>query len=232
MTSLAERLNEAFTKAKKTQPHLTKAQLAKHCGVRPSTVTDWFKGTTRSISGNDGLKVAELLGVSATWLIAGIGAMYENTQDEALNPINDLPADLIGISLYTVEFLPEICDPNDFVLTKQLSCEKIWYSESWFRERGLAPVNCKCLIVRDSSQEPMIWDGDTIMVDCSKKPIVSGKIYAFVLNRQMHIKYLYPMLDGSLLVKSLNPGIPDEIIKKATPRIIGRVRHREGSRLL
>lgn len=78
---------------------------------------------------------------------------------------------------------------------------------------------------------PLIWDEDIILVDSSEQTITSGKIYAFCAGAQIHVKYLYSMIDGSILVKSLNPAIPDEKIKvkeMKNIRLIGRVRQRTG----
>ena len=79
--------------------------------------------------------------------------------------------------------------------------------------------------------EALICDRDTILVDCSENEIIPGKIYAFSINGSMRVKFLQPMLDGSLLVKSYNPDYPDEILKAcdlSTFNLIGRVRDRSG----
>lgn len=50
-STLSARLTEALDEAKEKDPTKSKSGLAKFCGVRPSTVTDWFSGKTRGITG-------------------------------------------------------------------------------------------------------------------------------------------------------------------------------------
>lgn len=78
-SELFERLSEALEEAKTKDPTKSKSGLAKFCGVRPSTVTDWFSGKTRGITGAAGPKAADYLGVSTTWLLSGVGEKHSQS---------------------------------------------------------------------------------------------------------------------------------------------------------
>ena len=93
MSTLSTRLAEALEAAQLTAPYKNKAGLAKHCGLSPSSMTDWFSGKTKAINYKHALRAAEYLGVNASWLAEGIGAMrstsvqvYEDTGEGATLP--------------------------------------------------------------------------------------------------------------------------------------------------
>lgn len=71
--TLAERLKLAMA----GPPKVTNSALAKACGVKPPSVTDWCSGRTKTIEAAHLLKAAEFLGVRAKWLVEGIGPMRE-----------------------------------------------------------------------------------------------------------------------------------------------------------
>lgn len=72
ISSLAERLKEAMSGPKK----VTGAALAKACGIKPPSVSDWLSGKSKSMDGNNLIDASELLGVRAKWLIKGIGPKF------------------------------------------------------------------------------------------------------------------------------------------------------------
>ena len=82
--------------------------------------------------------------------------------------------------------------------------------------------------------EPLIYDGDTILVDCTPRNIIAGKVYAFCLAGELRVKILYPMLDGTMLIKSVNPDVSDERLSTdelSSFRLVGRVRDRSGGEM-
>ena len=231
MSTLAERLCESLEQAKTSAPHKSKSGLARFCGIKSPSVSDWFSGRTKKLEYSNVVKAAEYLGVSAEWLQTGEGQMHapsvgivSTDEDETMENIG-----LIGIPEYRVTFgCGEFPEPTYEELTES---EKAWYRPEWFQQRHINPNNCKRFKVHGTSMEPMIWDRDTILVDCTPQEIYDGKIYAFCVNGQMRVKFLFPRLDGSILVRSFNPDVKDEVIDACdmnTFRLIGRVRDRSG----
>lgn len=230
MSTLEERLNEAFAQAKESNPKISKSGLARACDVRPSSVTDWFNGRTREMTAINAQKAALYLGVSSAWLSTGKGSMRSS-----------------GISVFDEG---DALDDNKYVEIPEYSvtcsagpgCEVIFeevsdsnparYRRSWFQSRGINPDHCKRFKMHGDSMEPLLWDGDTILVDCGAKEVLDGKIYAFMIRGSMRVKILHPLLRGGYLVQSLNPGIPDETLDDGDLdafTLIGRVRDRSGS---
>ena len=105
------------------------------------------------------------------------------------------------------------------------------YRRDWFISRGTKPEHCKRFKVHGDSMVPILFDGDTILCECSQQKIVSGKIYAFGFGDEMRVKRLYTRLDGGLLVCSENPQVKDEEISPSEMSqfvLIGRVIDRSG----
>lgn len=233
MSTLAERLTYAFDKAKEVCPFKSKAGLARHCNVKPPSVTDWFNGKTKSLSYENAIKAAEYLEINVQWLLGrdtdihsqSVGVVYEGSNENE-------EKDLIAIPEYEITFgAGSHPDPTFSEISESV---KAYYRPEWFARRGINPDNCKRFKVSGCSMEPMIWDGDTILVDCKPQKIVAGRVYAFGHGGEMKVKILYPMLDGSIVVKSYNPEVKDEQLLPCDLSsfvLIGRVRDRSGGEM-
>lgn len=229
MTSLADRLTYALSEAKKNRPDLSKSLIAKYCGVRPSTVTDWFSGKTLTISRPYGEKTAELLSVSSTWLISGSGNPYDRKVDKQ-NDNQTVPKGFVAITEYQIEVNGEKAKEISFVARN--NGRTAWYSLAWFHDQHLNPNYCKLFEITDCSMEPLIWEKDLILVDCSNQEIIPGKTYAIYCQNRLFIRYLYPQPDGSFVAKSVNPTIPDTFLSSSLMfTLVGRVRERSGDKL-
>lgn len=78
MSSLKDRMVEALAYRKtlaKTPWDITQAGLAKFCGVKAASVSNWFSGETKSLKGDTAIKAAKYLCVRPEWLTAGVGPM-------------------------------------------------------------------------------------------------------------------------------------------------------------
>lgn len=229
MTTLAERFKQALEHAKESAPYKNKSGLARACKVTPSSVTDWFSGRVKTLNFEVANLAASYLNVSSRWLASGTGEMLSPAV-EAFDDEDDFDDDdFVEIPEYEAR-----CAAGDkcAVYYEELKDSiKARYRRSWFQARQINPENCRRFKVHGTSMEPFIWDGDTILVDCAPQQIMGGKTYAFMLHGDMRVKMLYPLMKGQLLVKSLNPDVPDETLGDEdlnTFELIGRVRDRSG----
>lgn len=233
MSTLAERMKLALDEAQKAAPHKSKAGLARAAGVRAASVTDWFNGKTKSLTYGNAIQAAAYLDVSAQWLASGEGNMHSPSV-EAFDEDDALDEDeFVEIPEFEARFAAG--ERNAVYFEEVTESIKARYRRSWFQARQINPNNCRRFKVRGTSMEPFIWDGDTILVDCTPQPILGGKTYAFMLNGDMRVKILYPLMSGKLLVKSLNPDVPDETLDENQLdgfQLIGRVRDRSGDGML
>lgn len=72
------------------------------------------------------------------------------------------------------------------------------FSRSWLRDQGLDPAKLNAIVVTGDSMEPLLRDGDEILVDCTPRPLCDG---VYVVR-----------LDDTLLVKRIDAGRPDRIM--------------------
>ena len=230
MTTFNDRLREAFAIAHDKDPKITKTRLATFTGVTPSAVSAWFSGQSKSISPENVSAVAKYLGVSERWLANGTGEM---TLGKVHEQSDDIDEDLfVRIPEYAVTFSCGDDIEGDGITYDELTdTVDAYYSREFFQKRGINPENCKVFITQGDSMEPLICDGDRILVDTSPQDIISGKIYAFLLHGKLRVKFLYPLLRGGIQVHSYNENYPDETLTDEdldTFRLIGRVRDRSG----
>ena len=72
LNTFAERLVDAM----KGPPKVTGVALAKACGVKPPSVSDWRTGASKSPEGSHLLAAAKKLGVRPEWLADGVGPKH------------------------------------------------------------------------------------------------------------------------------------------------------------
>lgn len=73
MTTLSERLKKAMA----GPPEVTPADLARACGVKQPSVSDWLSGRTKKLEAANCLAAAEFLDVRYWWLASGKGPMRD-----------------------------------------------------------------------------------------------------------------------------------------------------------
>lgn len=110
------------------------------------------------------------------------------------------------------------------------------YRLDWFSNQHLDPRHCKRFKVTHNSMEPLLYSGDSMLVDLTDNDIehiTDGKVYAIRYGNALRVKRLYKQLNGSLILKSENPEYADERIEAADIdeyiTIIGRVRDKSGT---
>lgn len=78
-TLLKDRLDIAMRDAS-----VIAADLARACGIKPASVSDWITGKTKTIKGANLLAAARLLGVTPEWLSTGRGPRTAPGRDSQL----------------------------------------------------------------------------------------------------------------------------------------------------
>lgn len=232
MTSLSERMLSALADAQKNDSYKSQAGLARACGIKTPSVSGWFTGKTKNLTFENAVKAAAYLGVSAEWLATGEGDMH-SASVIAVDEFDDLDDDdVVRIPEYKARCAAG--DSQEVIYDEITSSIPAVYRRRWFQEKGINPAHCKRFKVHGDSMEPLLWDGDTILVDCGAKEVLDGKIYAFMIRGSMRVKILHPLLRGGYLVQSLNPDAPDETLDDGDLDafvLIGRVRDRSGSNM-
>lgn len=111
--------------------------------------------------------------------------------------------------------------------------EPATYQLSWFQKHRINPDKVRRFKVTGDSNEPMLFEGDTVLVNLSETNIVDGKLYAIRYSNDLRLKFLSRRLDGTLILRSKNSEYKDEEIPPEMAEehitVIGRVRDKSGS---
>jgi len=241
MMSLQERMAYCFQDTRKRG---LRADIARTCGVSPPTVTAWFD-LPEKVASMERVYAERLcdafdLRVSPSWLAEGLGPMLPSTPPaligkpvRALAEGEDPGEGYVQIPEYEVRFAAG--NGRTALFDEIEGTKPRTYRVEWFVEAGINPQHCKCFKVHGDSMEPMLFDGDSVLVNLAETSIINGKVYAMRYGDELRIKRCYKRLDGGLVLHSDNPGfLPrDEDVSPAMAAehitILGRVRDKSGS---
>lgn len=220
---LSERLRIAMREAGVTQ-----AELARRCGVKPSSIHGWLSGKSKFLRGENLLKAAKALNVQQEWLATGKGAMTgtDKPATESAQGINSQR--LIGEVGKLGNVLASYIGPTGKVpLISWVQagdwCEAIdnfqpGDADEWY----MCPVNHSAstyvLQVRGESMynpggRPSFQEGDLIFVD-PEKGAEHGSLVVVRLDDQKEVTFKKLIIEGDRkYLKALNPSWPEPIIQ-------------------
>jgi phage repressor protein C with HTH and peptisase S24 domain len=100
------------------------------------------------------------------------------------------------------------------------------FRSDWIRLKG-DPDRMVLMDVFGESMEPVIWDGDTVLIDQHQTELTPGRIYAVGIDGTVVVKYV-DMKPGALILRSANPRWEDIEVScqddlEDSVKIIGRV---------
>ena len=154
MSTLSERLKFAIEKA-----DVSKSDLAKACGVKPASVSDWLSGKSKSMRAPVAQKAAEFLNVNLVWLSTGEGTPETGSNvSTARLKLKKIPL----ITFAQAGFLTDngqLRDPNlciehgDYILVD-----------------GDMPNGTIAVTIEGDSMEPEFKEGDIILIDPNLSP--------------------------------------------------------------
>lgn len=232
MTSVSKRLKFLLT-----EQGIKQNELARMLSTSPQTVNNWMKRD--SISREAAQQIAEKLGYSLDWLLAGEGRPKKNQESnippesqwgtvDAWDKNTPLPADEVEVPfLKDIEFA---CGDGR-VHSEDHNGFKLRFSKATLRRVGASTdgSGVLCFPATGDSMEPMIPDGTTVAIDTNNKRIVDGKLYAIGQSdggdgQLKRIKQLYRKPGGKLIIRSYNSdAYPDEEADIDSVEVIGRL---------
>ncbi len=159
------------------------------------------------------VKLYRKFGLNPQWIETGIGRVFMNDQSQNDVDFKYIPKVAARLSAGTGSF-----DVNESV-TDYLSFETKWLSAKGSANSMVA------MGVFGQSMEPMIKEGDTVLIDQSQKNILAGAIYAVGVEETILVKRLekHP---NKLVLCSDNKAYEPIFLEKdqmETVRIIGKV---------
>ncbi|HLV07197.1 MAG TPA: S24 family peptidase [Croceibacterium sp.] len=96
------------------------------------------------------------------------------------------------------------------------------FSRRWLREQGLDPAMLSLIQVVGDSMDPLLRDGDEILVDRTPRPFREG-VHVVRLGEALHVKLLQAVPPGSLRLISSNPAYEPVEVAVADVDVVGRV---------
>lgn len=234
MNELTNRLTEVMSDLGLEKP----VDLANFCGVSEGLVSQWFSGTT-GLGPKPLRAFAAKTDYSLDWLTDGRLPKYRAAKkpDPVLSQVAGFhPDDPVGEDEVLVpESRIEFSGGSGRVMAFELveDEEPAKYRRSWFQKYGINPERVRRFRVAGRSMEPMLFPRDTILVNTEETNIVDGRLYAIRYSDELRVKYLSRRLDGTLILRSVNPDYKDEEVPADLANehisIIGRVRDRSGT---
>lgn len=217
MSTLSERLKLAIERA-----GVSKSDLAKACGVKPASVSDWLSGKSKSMRAPVAQKAADFLGVSVLWLSTGEGSPDSDS--------NVSPARLRLKKIPLITFAQAGCITENGQIRDRNLC--IEHGDFILVDEDM-PDDTIAVVVEGDSMEPEFHEGDIIVIDPTSSPspgdfVVASRICQFSDSIESTFKKYRPKQydeNGNLEydLVPLNPDFPSFNSKRDKLTIIGVV---------
>ena len=96
------------------------------------------------------------------------------------------------------------------------------FSRRWLREHGLEPGQLSAIRVMGDSMDPLLRDGDEILVDRTPRPFREG-VHVVRLGEALHVKLLQAVPPGRLRLISKNAAYEPVEVAMSDVDVVGRV---------
>ena len=175
------------------------------------------KGSPRKLEEEDRRKLAQYLGVAE----AELGAPLENTDKPA--SAKAAPGDWIDVPRLAVDVS---AGPGAANAAEQ-AFDAFRFSRRWLKEQGLEGTRLSAIRVVGDSMEPLLREGDEVLVDRREQPFRDG-IHVVRLDDTLLVKRVASQGGGRLALLSQNLAYPPINVPGEEIAIIGRVVWKSG----
>ena len=179
---------------------------AQSAGLNPSTFRSVKTGSSPTLETL--LSICRAANVNVGWLATGEGPMRPGEQDAQKS------AEYVGIPRYDATLS---AGNGSWNADRATLLDHIPFTPEFLRRRlgRSSTEDLLILTAEGESMDPVISDGDLVMIDQRKKDLKDG-IFAFVHNGEARIKWLRKTISGDVEVISLNqsPYFPMRPLKK------------------
>lgn len=169
------------------------------------------KGSPRKLEEEDRRKLARYFGVAETELGASQDSSYTTTREWV-----DVPRLAVEASAG-----PGAANSNDQPF------DSFRFSQRWLREQGLEPGKLSAVRVVGDSMEPLLREGDDLLVDMAERPFRDG-IYVLRLDDNLLVKRVTSQGGGRFSLLSQNLSYPPLSVTAEQMQLLGRVVWKSG----
>lgn len=191
---------------------LNQAEFGEACGVSKTSQVNYEAG--RRSPDSQYLAQAVRAGVDVMFVITGVKQVTDNAQD-----------DFISIPLLS-QIRASAGSGTVNEPSADYKVQGLAFSRSWLNKRGLSPQRLKVIEVKGRSMEPVLSDGDRVLIDMADTNPKSGYVYVLRQADELLVKYCQLLPAGVLRVSSANQQYAPYDIRlheAADVEIIGRV---------
>lgn len=158
-------------------------------------------------------------GVSLEWIATGKGEMF-------LDGIIRQPQQDDDVYAYVPLYDARISAGHGSWSAGARILTHLAFTRYSLRKKGLDPANLSAVQIDGDSNEPLLHDGDTVMVDHSRGSVEGEAFYVICLDDHLYAKRLQRQIGGGVAVISANPAYQTMMVAKENLhelQIIGRV---------
>ncbi len=204
-----EKLGEALAAAIKMKG-VSKADVARHFGVKPPSVQGWIKHGRISKSHIEKLLTyfsdvvgPEYWGISSGLYVAhDLGPAIKSLPRPVriIDSEDDITSDVIEVPRYTVK-----ASAGDGAPVMEVDVEGTpnYCRAGWAKRNGYKEIDLFSIVAIGDSMEPTIPNGSSLIVH-KTKDISNGKVHVICRGDECYVKRLFKQMDGSVLIKSDN----------------------------
>ncbi|MGN6500645.1 MAG: LexA family transcriptional regulator [Tsuneonella sp.] len=185
--------------------------LSELLGKNPSYLQQFIrKGSPRKLDEVDRRTLAEFFGVPDAELGGAqeISGARPNARDAEWVEVPRLP---LGAS----------AGPGA-VAAQEVPFDSFRFSRRWLRENGLESAQLSSIAVAGDSMEPLLRDGDEILVDRTQRPLRDG-VHVLRVGDVLMVKRVAQGGAGRITLLSANPAYPPLEVSLEEVEIVGRV---------
>jgi phage repressor protein C with HTH and peptisase S24 domain len=166
------------------------------------------RGSPKKLEEDDRRKLAEFFGIGESELGGPEEKSSRESPREEWVDVPRLPLDAsAGPGAFGAEEVP---------------FDTFRFSARWLREQGLAPGQLAAIRVMGDSMDPLLRDGDEILVDRTPRPFREG-VHVVRLGDALHVKLLQAIPPDRLRLVSKNDAYEPVEVAMADVDVVGRV---------
>ena len=189
------------------------ASLSELLGRNPSYLQQFIrKGSPRKLDEQDRATLARFLGVGEE----DLREVQENSYSQSVKPESGAWVEVPRLDLGAS------AGPGALVPGGEGGFDTFRFSRRWLAEQGLERAQLSAIRVEGDSMEPLLNDGDEILVDRSPRPFRDG-IHVVRLGDTLMVKRLASAGPGRIALLSQNLAYPPVEVAAGEVEIIGRV---------
>lgn len=190
------------------------AALSDFLGRNPSYIQQFIrKGSPRRLEEADRHKLAQFFGVDENAL--------RDPTEKSYSQVSAPSGEAAWVDVPRLD-LGASAGPGAVVAADEAPFDTFRFSRRWLAEQGFAGRKLAALRVAGDSMEPLLNDGDEILVDCTPRPFRDG-IHVVRLGDSLLVKRVAQAGAGRLALLSQNLAYPPVEVASDEVAMIGRV---------